>query len=682
MPEAAAPRVDLTPDTEPTYSIPPPPVPQSPRPANSEVKVSVSGPLSQVVNSMGRLNNGNETSGVHRRNLSGVQFLSDLVNNHDCIGFILEISRTGPPSYEGEMLPVGVIDRVQPLTYPELYERIRQIHGGGEYRVRVMDDRGSCVNQLPFRIDTIVDPPKVKIGGSFVVPGSGNPHGAHAYRPVPLTQAAAEEDEVLKLRGEERKVAAEMSVKVKKREMETTERRWRAEEEAELERKEKMQLAPVQQMQNQVQTLERTMLAMQQASQQQQAQMMQSFQQMLMASAQKPQDNSMINLIIESGKQQTQMMITLLTAMMSNGGAKQHEHAEAAKIQAEANKQIMDMAVRSAQGGNSRYDKLIESIVASQVNRPRESIKDALDLMDRGRQQALEMVEMRKNDEDDLEYDPKVGVMGNVGKLIFGLLGGLMKGSGGMQGIASVMAALGKQDASQVKTSELKNLAILLEQQMIQQRAALPAPPQPGAGRPAFGPPTAPVQMPMQQNQPQQPWNRVDVVAPQTQQVVRPVQIRLHPAIEGIYEEEAVQIQVQVPAPQVPVPVMPIVIDDEGEENLPQGEEERLRYFVTEAMRMALEDVKAGVRAHEWSGYALDKWNKSFLDSLVQCPDAAARIDLIHARTDPAVFQQLYAKLVDEKSPQNYANFLRALDELVLEHAQESNLTVAQPVNA
>jgi hypothetical protein len=289
------------------------------------------------------------------------------------------------------------------------------------------------------------------------------------------------------------------------------------------------------------------------------------------------------------------------------------------------------------------------------------------------------MVEMRKNDDDELEYDPKVGVMGNMGKLIFGLLSGLMKGSGGMQGIMTVMSALGKQDTSQVKVSELKNLAVLLEQQMIQQRSALPAPPpQPGAGRPAFGAPTVPVQVPVQQ--PQQPWNRVDVVASQSQQVMRPVPIKLHPALEGIYEEEAAPI----PVPIAQAPVVPVlVVDDEtGDENVPQGAEERRRYFVTEAMRMALDDVNAGVRAHEWSNYALDKWDKTFLDSLVQCPDSAARIELIQARTDAAVFQQLYAKLIDEKAPHNYANFLRALDELVMEHAQEHGFPVAQAVSA
>jgi hypothetical protein len=647
-------KVDFPVETETALPSSPPPPP--PHPASTAaksktdgVRVSVSGPLEQVVNGVGHLRQP-VNPGVQRRYSDCIQYLAELANDPESVMHQLEIRRVGPPSWDGEPMPTGVIERVPPLPYPDLFERIRQLHGGGEYRCTVYNGSGQAVRNFPFRIEVLTDPPKIRIGNQTVVAGTSQgarmilPNGSVKQMPTGVSAVAEGEEELTRLRVEERKLAAEQSVRHKKREIEKDEKRWKQEEELERERTESRLSAPVVQ---QLTSMERNMQAMLMQSQQQ-------FQQMLLALKDNKGDDKTLVLLIESMKvqaqqqaaqvqQQTQMFLSMMTALTQVGQNKSSEHMEAVKMQADANNKIMEMAVKASQGGHSRYDKLIELMVQQSLTAKNNSVREALDLVKMGREQALELVE-HHHDDDEISYDPKQGVMGNLGKLIFGMLSGLMKGSGGMAGIASVLQALGKQNAATVNDADLQQLAAILEKQYQSGRMGLPT----GGAAPML--PMTPAMNPVPQQSVQQP-RQASAVIFEEEPLAAPQQ-----------QQQQQQHQQQHPVATVPQPQMQ-AIQNEPMEN-------RLVEAVSEAMNMAVGDINAGVRDHDWVDFALGKWPKTFLDSIAGATDVSVRIELISQACDPAVFQRLYTLLTNERQPESYANFLRALDTLVQEHVE------------
>lgn len=668
-----------------------PPAPRNDN-ANNSVKVNLSGPFSQVMDQVSALSNGGsnyshpgplDTPGLARRNLSGAEALANLVHEPDKSGYICEIFRTDPAVYQGQELPAGVVDRCPPMLYQEIYERTRQLNGGGGYRLKVMDDFGKQTLLIPFRIDTITDPPKL--------PQARQISAAGAARAMFGAQPSGEVDEVTALRNEERKLAAQESVQEKRRQLERKQKQWSQEEEADVERREQRAMAPVVSMQNQMQTLERTMLQMQQAAQQQMQALMQASQQQMQSMMQviaqgnnKPPDTTMATIMVESMKASQQMMMGLMTAMFSQNGTKQQEAIEAAKIQADANKQIMDMAMKSAQGGNARYDKVIEAMMHNALNNKSDSVTQALTLIETGRRQTMEMMEFREEmgggrGGDEFEWNEDAGVGGNLAKLIFSTLKEMLKGGGGAAGLMQVLSMLKKQAPEQVTPQDLQRLAVNLEQRgglpNLLNRAQIPAAnPQPIPGAAAFGPPPQrAVPIPVMQQHVQQQHQAPQVARPDTSQL---------PANTGIIQEVFVVETIAAPAPLSPAQraqqqLTPHPVEQPVEEvqappvQISPAQADRLRGWVTESMDTCLnEDIEDGLREHGWPESALAKWNKTFLDALVAAPDDAGRIRLIAEQCDPELWNKLYTKLLDERNPQNYTNFINALHGLVQEHAQ------------
>jgi hypothetical protein len=607
-----------------------------------------------------------ETPGLVGRSRAGVQFLADLVADSDRVGYLIEVRRIGPAIWEGVQLPLGPVgQRLQPMTYLEIYENIRALHGGGDYRIHVIDEMGRVVQQIPFRIDTVTEPPRM----NFPSPSyNGSAAPLPQYRQVApglpgrfgmSSGPAAEEDEQVKLRNEERTVSAQIAVKTRKREAELLERRWQDEEEAIRERKEKKQLEPALAVNQQMQTLERQMAQQtqqfMQAMQQQAAAATQQFQQLLLTLTSKKDDGGQL-LMIESMKSSQAMMTSLVTAMMGSSNNRAQETVEQVRVKAEQEHKFMEMMLRMQQGGGSKYEKLVESLVMAQVNKPQDSVQQAIQLLEMGRKQTMDMLEFRDErgggKDDEFDYDPEAGIGGNIGKLIFGLLRGLMKG-GGIKDVGAILQALNKTDPAQVQTSDLRQLASRLEQQYGTQfqQQQLPV---------ALRQVAPVIRQPIQQTMQQQVVQRVSTT---------------NPFDEELEEEGAAIVVPAAAAVMTPVADALLTRDDEVEEE--EGTpEERLRDRVNEMFRIALIDLRDGVRSPEWVDYALDKLNEDFLDLLVAAKDDAERVGILQEKADPALFQQVYSMLVDEQNRGRYEKFINGLHEIVAEHAKERNGTV------
>jgi hypothetical protein len=104
--------------------------------------------------------------------------------------------------------------------------------------------------------------------------------------------------------------------------------------------------------------------------------------------------------------------------------------------------------------------------------------------------------------------------------------------------------------------------------------------------------------------------------------------------------------------------------------------EERLRFYVTESMKEALEDAQDGRMEQTWTDDALKLWNGPFLESLFQANTEGSRMKLIQAQTDPAVYNSLSGQV--GASPIKYDNFVKGLQVLMGNFAQQRSGAPAQ----
>lgn len=656
-----------------------PPPPPTPRGEQAQVTVKYN---THAPNLPGMRQQPAHAPGVSKKDMSSVEFLAQIVNDPEAAAYVLEVYRTGPAMWNGEQLPNGMIERVpQVMTYPEISKRVTELHGGGDYRVRVIDDAGRCLKQLNFTVDTMLNPPmfsaargvpavhQVQIqrpsspfGSPFGVPGM-------APRPQALNAAAGEDDEVVRIRNEERKLGAKMSLANAEREQKRKEREAKREEEIEAERDAKRAGAPAHEVTTQIARMQsdsdkrfENIMAMM-AAQQQRAQEAAAAQQaqtmnMMLALLSKPKDDNTAMLMVESMKSQTAQMTQMMTVMMASAQSKQQEMTLATQSQIENNKQIMDMAIKASSNGSQRFEKIFEQMLVKSMDSKNNDIKSTLEFIEMGRRQTLEIMELRgkDDDDDDLNYDAKAGVMGNLAKMIFGVLKGVLKGGGA--GLGELLTMVGRPNAQSVTGDDLATLAQRLEGG--QPQAQLPAPVRrgPAPGVPAFGAP---------------PQLRVANPQRSAPSVPRPPPVRPEPTvapleavspIEGVYEDEEEQIELEV---------QPVFAAPQAAEVVPVSG----NVHVNEAIRIAIEDVTAGRRSHEWVEYAFEKWERSLLDGIVAAKSHGARIDLIKPHCDIALFDQFLMLLSDEHHVERYTAFIMALNGLVVEHAQETGALVS-----
>jgi hypothetical protein len=93
---------------------------------------------------------------------------------------------------------------------------------------------------------------------------------------------------------------------------------------------------------------------------------------------------------------------------------------------------------------------------------------------------------------------------------------------------------------------------------------------------------------------------------------------------------------------------------------------------VNEALGMAVDDIKAGRRAHDWVDYALDKWDKALLDVLIRAQDDTERVSILQQYSDPELFRQLVGLLMDTAHPEYYRNFIENVRTLLEEASKDA----------
>ena len=669
--ESAVPAVDLVPEPAPA-PIPPSAPPTLPQfNAVSKAALKQGQPVTQETHvtqtvypgaSRGVTAGMLDTPGAPKKSMACIQYMASLSQDPNCTAFQIEVSRTGPAVFQGQRFPFGVIERFPPAPYVDIYEQIRQVHGGGAYRIRILNEEGAPVHQMVFNIDTLANPPILSVpgngSGSFA---SGGMRGAAAFATV-----GGEQDDVQKYRNEAARLRAEEEKLVTEHRVHQTRRNIERQQRLEVEAEERRNGAPQAEAQRTADQLRNELREVQHQSDIKMNTLNSNFEKLMLLLANKKDDSGfekMMMMFVEMNKAAQAQQTQLLTAMMANNN--KSDWPSILQMQNESNKQIVQMATQSATAGSAKSERLLEQLIINKIEHPDNAIRQALEMRESGRKEAIEMWQMleeaRGGNSDDRDViDPESGFWGNAGNLILHGIKSLVSGAsrgGGMKAMELLSGILQKPaGTTQFSEADLQLAADRIAQ--ARQNPQLSAPMQ----RPALPAPAAAPQRrtsiklfdriyetesapPLESLAPLMP----DAMMQQQQQM---------PGLVEIEESEA--------HADTSTEASSEVLEAEAEVTANEPAD-----YVTEAVSLAIADIRAGRREHDWVDFALGKWNRDFLQELVKLPDDQQRIALIQQKTDPAVFNELVALLTDAQKPQNYRDFVENFKALLEEASAE-----------
>lgn len=584
--------------------------------------------------------------GVPRHQLDALKYFNGLVDDPNAQAYRLQVRRLKPNTWNG--YKIFRVDALEDLSPPISIEHLRQMvaetHGGGTFQVKAINANGQCVRMMEFTIDTTSYAPRVPdnspfVGslegrGTLVGPGNSLLGGAETVggslrAPSLEIQAVQQAKQVLEV---------QMQLKQIEKKARDQDKEFKREEERERELEERKAMLPVMQQQQQVEALRnefRTALD--------------GIKDLVRASVDHKKDDKSIDILlkkmetdaqqnIKSMEIQSQNMTAMFTALAGVMGKKDDKGLDLGtlmQIMNSSNEKMVQMAMQ----GSSKADRIVEAIITNKLTQPENQLKTAMDFMDRGRSQTMEMMELLQGSEGAGEViNPEGGFWSNLGNVfvhgVSRLVSGAAAGGGG-----KLMEALSGMTAKPVTGNVYAPTY---------EPAALPAPAQHQLPAPAAAPAQTVAQAPVVQQPPR-------AVSPFYDAEMDDDQAYGEPRVAAAPVQQAPAVA-QVPAQ----PVAPVGSDDE------------LTEHVTEAMEQAIRDLDAGRRDPDWPDYALGKWNNSFLVQLAQASDDSARIQLIGTRCDRAVFEQLIQRLRGNTT--HVVNFTQGLHVLMQELARSDDV--------
>ena len=261
---------------------------------------------------------------------------------------------------------------------------------------------------------------------------------------------------------------------------------------------------------------------------------------------------------------------------------------------------------------------------------------------------------------------PDSGFFGNMGNLILHGLKNLVSGAargGGKQAMELLSGILQKPaGTTQFSEQDLQTAAAKIEATRRPALAALPPPQQQNM-------PAAPAPGPVVRPKPKLFDKVYEIVDSQPTVITPPPPVAMPVPTPAPAPIPVVEVQVQSQGTMIETvdavrPPQSAVVETTGDE------------FVNEAIALAVSDLRAGRREHEWVDFALGKWGRDYLTQIAQAADDAGRIQLLQSQADPELFRELIELLMDANKPQNYRDFIENLNAL-REGALEGALSVA-----
>ncbi|NDQ57321.1 MAG: hypothetical protein GZ088_09650 [Acidipila sp.] len=689
--ESAPQMVDIVPTDVPQTFIAPPP-PQVPiTPPNAVTPPPWNGPARQTLKSGepvtqetytkqvisrggggGIMQGMTEASGVARKDLPAVEYMAQVYIDPQCMNWTVQVDRIGPPKFEGVVMVPGPVEVLSPpLPYPDVMQRVKEIHGGGKYTVRVLNSDGILMRHFPFNIDTMIHPPILTRNNTTVgyrtVEGSQRSVGTSFQNG--LTGSPISE-EIVKLKEAESLARASKSLKIAEFDAEETMDQLTRRRQLRQEQDEKRAQGNNNNNQQHTEftTFRSELREIQYAADRRMDQIQQNFEKLLLVINQpKKDDTGVMMLFAKMFESMGNNQVAMLTALGNKGNDKSGamELAEIMRMTNTANEKVTQMAMSNSASMLENFrltatknDKLLESLIISKMEHPENAVKQALELRESGWKQAMEIMkdveEMRGGGPEEV-INPDNGFFSNLGNVILSTLQGFAssgaKGAG-KQIMASLANAMQKPQGQQFSQAELVHAAKVMErQELINQGITVP---------------------PMQQ-QLTLPMSR----PPQKPQQRRADPRRLFNYVFEIAEEQVAVVPAQTP-PMVTEEVEVVQATPESVQTFQpsqqsaEAEVPALQEHVSHALEIMIGDLKRGVAEHDWVDYALSKWDEEFLQRIAQAPDDMGRVVLIRDNSDPALFAQVEEILLGNAKA--YEKFLLNLQDLVKEILTPENV--------
>jgi len=586
--------------------------------------------------------------------------------------FSVEVVRHAPAvSLDGAPLKLGTVWALNSvMAFPFIRNSIEQLHGGGDYGLRVLNSVGKQVHALNFSIegepiltetDMRVAPRhhgRPRTGPMGVVMGEsllGSVRRGSSYLDMPLDEkdqalVDAKKQELIEMqstattRARLHRLDAERELsKSANKEQDEVIRKQADEKDRQERRDQGIREAELKKEEREHSTLEKILLAIMAKPPEIPRQTGPD-----MAVMMKP-----IELVL-------QQQMSILQALMNKPAEKPaFDMAAVMNMSNAANEKLVQMALENATSASSRHEKLLDTLLTRKIEDGDQSNKllQTIELIDR----------IRDGDRDGDEWhNPEAGFLTNLGN---GLLSGIKGLLANPNTVSMAMQLLNSKlnkpvGNTQFTDADLTPIAQEMERLKMTQGAPVALPPP--QGRLALPTQAAPRQM-----------------APQAgAQAARPRVPAAMPIDDPLYEvspdmpRAAVPVAAPAPLPvisQAAAPAEPLVATPGPVSPSLQPQEQEPPEvgdpMVNEAMEIMLDDVEAGRRDHEWWSFAFEKWSKPLLDELCRAADEAARWQILQREADPVLFNELSSKLLAPVGQEQYQWWSRAMTSLLQQHA-------------
>lgn len=579
-----------------------------------------------------------------------LSYLERLRNTADASSYQIHIIRVSPSQWDGYALGFRrVLERWGLGGFNELQRAVQELHGGGEYEMRIVTPTGATAHQMKFEIDLNQHPPKIPHGaqpattlpvvsGRYPTPGAPSGFGTLFNSP--------EAQEAIEARNEHQKLTAEKSRIKAAQELKRAKREAQEEDETYEQKREAKMRAPAEEARQHVEAVRTEMRAT-----------IDGLKTLIEAKMDGKKDDKSVEVILKAmetnaaaqieamkanSSQQaetTKLMLTLITTILSSNTNKPNESIEMMKS-------VMELMGRQmAEGKNSESNELLKILAMKAVNQDSNQIKLLLDMMNKGKQDTLELLEItRGNGSNEQVLDPDGGFLSNLGNLaLHGVRRLVESGSAGR--LASVAARAFAVPPPMVAAGgpimevvPQPSMQVPAPQPVRQPQRQLPPPQQRPAPAPAAPAPSATMVTgrvnPVYFDAVLDEATGAILSGPQPQTETRTV--------------EQQPMRVETSAPPAPAVAAPTV-------------SESLREHVSEAMKIAIDDLDNDRASSDWVGYAVEKWGR-FIQLVANAADDVQRMEIIFSACDQEVLGELAQRIQSDPAKRvKFAQDVRAL---------------------
>lgn len=573
------------------------------------------------------------------------------------------VKRIKPATHEGYRLIIGNVGTFDVLPYAAIVDAILQLHGGGDFQVLVQNMQNDVMGVVPVFIDPVQNPPRIPqnsqrvgfSGQSGVMSGMSGVAGMPPGMGGEMNSGVSiEMAEYQRSRMTEQCALQEVNTKKAQMQLRQVEKQLKSNEEGDEMKSVELLSQQMREMsQGMLTGLEKlagalassrddkTMGALMESMREARAEQSKAEERRRETEQKAEQRRYELEQKAEERNRQARddMMKTMLTVLAT---PKSTGEGEMVKAVLTANQQTTQAAVEAAKKESAQLNHLVELLFTSKLNSGENNLRQMLDMMDRGRQQATEQMQMvmEMNNQNQDVLSPDNGFWGNFGNMFLSGLNRLF------QGIGSGAA------------SRLGNMASALTPLLPAPSASAQSMLIPADGQVMQAP--QPVQMPQQVYVPVAP-------APVQQAPIQQAQAAQAPdnIVSMFYDGVLQDVR---PATQQAAP------SASSSQLAPVAVSADLSEHVTEALRMAISDIAAGRSEHDWADYAGGKWG-NFLSALSQVTDDAARLRMIQGQCAPAVYAQFHQLL--SSNPVGMRNFLTSLHNMLSEYQGQLRQVVA-----